>query len=46
MPKSNLPTFDEAIEIVLGEVNEPIEISDFVDRVLEIRPSSANKAVF
>ena len=43
MPKSNLPTFDEAIEIVLGEVNEPIEISDFVDRVLEIRPSSAKR---
>lgn len=43
MPKSNLPTLDEAIEIALSEVNEPIEISTFVDRVLEIRPSSAKR---
>jgi len=43
MPKSNLPTFDEAIEIVLGEVNDSIGISDFIDRVLEIRPSSAKR---
>ncbi len=43
MPKSNLPTFDEAIEMALSEVNEPIEISAFVNRVLEIRPSSAKR---
>ena len=43
MPKSNLPTIDEAIESVLEEVHEPVAASDFIGRVLEIRPSSAKK---
>ena len=43
MPKSDLPTIDEAIESVLKEVNEPVAVSTFIDRVLEIRPSSSKK---
>lgn len=34
-------TIKEAIEKVLSEVDGPIEISELVDRVLRIRPSSA-----
>jgi len=34
-------TIKEAIEKVLSEVNGPIEVSELVDRVLRIRPSSA-----
>ena len=41
MPKSELPTIDEAIESVLAEVNEPMDINDFYEKVLEIRPSSS-----
>ena len=43
MRKSDLPTIDEAIEIALIEANGPIAVSAFVDRVLEIRPSSAKR---
>lgn len=43
MPKSDLPTIDEAIESVLKEVNGPVALSTFIDRVLEIRPSSSKK---
>lgn len=43
MPKSDLPTIDEAIESALKEVHEPVAVSTLVDRVLEIRPSSAKR---
>lgn len=43
MPKSELPTIDEAIENVLKEINGPVAVSTFIDRVLEIRPSSSKK---
>jgi len=43
MPRSDLPTINEAIESVLKDVNEPVAVSTFIDRVLEIRPSSSEK---
>ena len=43
MPESDLPTFDEAIEMVLKKIREPVAVSIFIDRVLAIRPSSARR---
>ena len=44
MPKSNSLTVDQAIERALAELDGPAEVSAFVDKVLEIRPSSAKGA--
>jgi len=41
MPKSELPSIDTAIKSVLSELNAPIDIHDFYNKVLEIRPSSS-----
>jgi len=44
MPKSELPSIDMAIESVLSKLDEPIDIHDFYNKVLEIRPSSGKKS--
>ena len=44
MPKSKLLTINQAIERVLEEMDGPMDRGAFVDRVLEIRPSSAKGA--
>lgn len=41
--KKNSPTMAEAVEQALAEVDEPIKLNDFVEKVLEIYPSSARK---
>jgi hypothetical protein len=43
MPKSELPSIDMAIESVLSKLDEPIDIHDFYNKVLEIRPSASKK---
>lgn len=44
MPKSELPTIDQAIKQVLEKLDGPIETREFIKMVLEIRPSSAKGA--
>jgi len=43
MPKSEQPSIDMAIESVLSKLDGPIDIHDFYNKILEIRPSSSNK---